>query len=610
MTDETTGIGAEGADNDTGTPLNAAEGSFHADDVHDPANASDDDFNVAAAEENPPEAPAPVASAPVGDNIQDELPQLPENPADDEPEEIYSGDWNPVPGVSIDQAPITEPMTDELLAQFAKFGKVVLTNMNLPEVLQLDQILRLRIMVAQRDRYDRINKGLPADSFIEIDMPQLGKIYMTDEEQRALNLINDFKRQVAFNHIGDIIEDDEKATNRPMVDGQPIMMGLASNPGNNDGLAAIREDLGLGHKIAVPFWASGFHARMAAPGALAQISLDTQLGQEKIREALESAGYALAAPAVFLNREITDHAIKHLISTTLGTVDAKTIKETLSILDFDQIVTSLAYATYPKGFPVTRRCVNSALNCDGEITDLMNINRMVIVLEERLDQNQLRFMSKRGGNSVVDLKNVKAYQEKMRPNISRYVELKPGIRLKLRIPTIAQYEATSTAWIDNMTAEAKALIGTNAREEDRQNYLVRAQAVSTVMAYAHWVEAIVRQGAELEDEPIVVKTRNLGENATPDQQFEADREIDEFLRDFASSPELTQLFTAALEKFIAAMTITCVCLPKVHCPKCGQPIDKDTGSKQDHPELVTINPTEFFFTLLRRKIASALRTTN
>lgn len=546
----------------------------------------------------------------IRETIGDEVPEDPQQNAEDEndgPEEVYAGIYDPIPGVDISGAPILEPMSDALLAKFASHGKLVLSNMNVQEVLQVDEILRLRILVAQRDRHTMIRGGLNAEGFVKIDMPEIGAIYMTDEEQRAMGLLTDFKRQVTFGHIGDMIEDGEKATNRPMVDNTPIMMGLASNPGKADGLAAVREDLNLGHKIAVPFWASGLHARFQAPGALAQIALDTELGEEKIRESLESAGYALAAPAVFLNRAITDWVLKHFISTTAGTVDPKILKDTITLLDFDQLVSSAAYALYPKGFPVTRYCINSAINCDGEIKDLMNINRMIIVFDERLDEHQMRFMSKRSG--VHDLKTIRNYQSKMRPNISRYVDLENGIRLKLRIPTIAQYESTSTAWLDNMTAEAKALISSNAREEDRQNYMVRAQRVSTVMAYAHWVEGVVRQGEELESEPVVVATRNLPEGATPEQQYEADKEIDDFLRDFANSPELTKAFTDALEKFIAAMTITTVCLPKVHCPKCGEPIDKDTGSKQDHPALVTINPTELFFTLLRLKIASALRTT-
>lgn len=602
MSDETTGAEIESGE---GKPTNVVEGADNGEYVQDAGGSiAPEEPAVAKA---PSEPAAPVAPAAVGDNVEDELPKEAELPDDDGPEEVYSGVFDPIPGVTIDNAPILEPMSDELVGKFAKAGKFVLTNMNMAEVLQIDQILRLRVFVAQRDRYDKIRKGLDVNSFVAIEMEQLGKIYMTEEEQEALNHINDFKKQVGFNHVGDIIEDGEKATNRPTVDGDPIMMGVANNSNNNDGMAAVREDLGLSHKLAIPFWGSGLHARMMSPGALAQISLDTTLGQEKIREALESAGYALAAPAVFLNREITDFALKHLITSTAGTVDARVMKETLTLLDFDQLVTSLAFGLYPKGFPVTRQCINSALDCDGEVTDLLNINRMVVVFDERLSDSQLRFMHKR--TSTQDLKTIRNYQAQMRPNVSRYVDLTPTIRLKLRIPTIAQYEATATAWLDNMTTEAKALISSNAREEDRQNYLVRAQAVSTVMAYAHWVEAVVRQGETLESEPTVVVTRNLGEGATPDQQYEADLELDEFLRDFANSPELTEKFTDALEKFIAAMTITCVCLPKVHCPKCGEPIDKDTGSKQDHPALVTINPTEFFFTLLRRKIASALRTT-
>jgi hypothetical protein len=541
--------------------------------------------------EDAPDAPAPAPTATDGDGV---------NIPDDGPEEVYAGVWDPVPGVET-PAPILEPMSDELLGKFARYGKAVITNMNLVEVEKLDQILRLRIFAAQRDRYSKINQGLPRDQFIQLDLDGVGKIYITEPEQQAMNQVAQHLRQVSFNHIGDIIEEGEAATNRPLVDDIPIMMGLVQPAKNGNGMMAVRDALGLSQRVAFPMWGSGLHVRMIAPGALAQLGLDTQLGQEKVREAMESAGYSLAAPAVFLNRELADFAIKHFLNTTAGTVDPKTLKSIITLLDFDQMITSMAFSLFPKGFPVTRYCTNSALNCDGEITDLLNINRMVIVLDSRLDEHQKRFMSKRSGQH--DIKTILNYQAKMRPEVSRYIDLGNGVRLKLRVPTLAQYESTSTAWLDNMTAESKQLISSNAREEDRQNYLLRAQQISTVMAYACWVEAVVRQGDELEAEPEVIQTRLLPEGSTPDQQFEADREIDDFLRDFASDPELTKKFTDALEKFIAAMTLTTVCIPKVHCPKCKQPIDKDEGIKLDHPALVTINPSEFFFTLLRRSIA-------
>jgi len=537
--------------------------------------------------EDAPPAPAPI----LADGV---------NIPDDGPEEVYAGVWDPVPGVET-SAPILEPMSDELLSKFARHGKAVITNMNLAEVEKLDQILRLRIFASQRERYSKINQGLPRDQFIQLDLDGVGKLYITEPEQQAMNQVAQYLRQVSFSHIGDIIEEGETATNRPLVDDIPIMMGLVQPAKNGNGMMAVRDALGLSQRVAFPMWGSGIHVRMIAPGALAQLGLDTQLGQEKVREAMESAGYSLAAPAVFLNRELADFAIKHFLNTTAGTVDPKTLKSIITLLDFDQMITSMAFSLFPKGFPVTRYCTNSALNCDGEITDLLNINRMVIVLDSRLDEHQKRFMSKRSGQH--DIKTILNYQAKMRPEVSRYIDLGNGVRLKLRVPTLAQYESTSTAWLDNMTAESKQLISSNAREEDRQNYLLRAQQISTVMAYACWVEAVVRQSDELEAEPEVIQTRLLPEGATPDQQFEADKEIDDFLRDFASDPDLTKKFTDALEKFIAAMTLTTVCIPKVHCPKCGQPIDKDEGIKLGHPALVTINPSEFFFTLLRHSIA-------
>lgn len=582
-------------------PLPPAEEVLVKEEVAPPAASDEDDASLFIPIEEPlvkergdfipedePEAQATEAPA---DNV---------NIPDDVPEEVYAGVWDPTPGVET-PAPILEPMTDELLGKFARYGKTVMSNMNLAEVEQLDQILRLRIFAAQRERYTKLKQGMPPDNFIQLDLDGVGKIFITEPEQTAMNLVATFLRQVSFNHIGDIIEENETATNRPTVDDAPIMMGLVQAAKNGNGMMAVRDALGLSQRVAFPLWGSGLHVRMIAPGALSQLALDTQLGQEKVKEAMESAGYSLAAPAVFLNRTLIDFAIKHFLNTTAGTVDSKTLKSTITLLDFDQIVSSMAFSLYPKGFPVTRRCTNSAINCDGEVTDLLNINRMIMVFDSRLDENQRRFMSKRSGQH--DIKTILNYQSKMRPQVSRYVDLPNGVRLKLRVPTLAQYEMTATTWLDNMTSESKELISSNAREEDRQNYLLRAQQISTVMAYASWVEAVVRQGEALEDELEVIQTRVLPEGSTPDQQFEADKEIDDFLRDFASDADLTLMFTTALEKFIAAMTLTTVCIPKVHCPKCKQPIDKDEGIKLGHPALVTINPSEFFFTLLRRSIA-------
>lgn len=589
-------------------------------DVIEDDNSKEEGTNTPVPNEQKPvvEAPQPSAAkngepipTPTG-AISDDIPEYgsgddeASNPEDaptddDEPEEVYAGEFNRLKQVSID-APITEPVSDELLANFAKNGKVILTNMNADETFKLDEIIRLRVFMAQRERYEKIDAGLPASNWIQVDLEGFGIVYLTADEQKAMALLNEMKRQVALMPIDVILEEDDKATNRPMVDGNPIMMGLMAPAKGGTSLNSMRDQLGLSRRVGFPLWASGMHVKLNGPGAIDQLGLDAVLGQDKVREAMESLGYSLAAPAVYLNREVVDFAIKHMISTTAGTTDPQTLKEMISLLDFDQIVTSLAFSMHSKGFPVTRRCINSAIKCDGEINDKLNINRMIIVLDSRLNEHQKRFMAKRNGNQ--DPKSILNYQSMMRENVSRYVDLGEGVRLKLRVPSIAQYEAISTAWLDNMTNESRSLISSNAREEDRKNYLLRAQRVSTVMAYAHWVEAIVGQGDELESEPVVVKTRNLPATATQEEIYETNLEIDDFLRDFANSEELTETFRKALEKFIAAMTVTTVCLEKVKCPKCGNFTEVEDTGPSSHPALVTINPVEFFFTLHRRKIAS------
>ena len=573
----------------------------------------------------PAEEPAPpAAEAPkriedpilIDEPVYEPAPPLPTDeasepkaPADsEEPDQIFSGEHTRIPQAEM-PLPVTEPMTEDMVKQFAKYGQVLMPNLNIEEVMTLEQILRLRIMTLQRERYLAVKEGAPRSSYIELDLGDDGILLLVQEERQAWDHITTHKRNTALQTLTDIIKENEHLTNMPKV-GDTVLMGALEVTGEKakDRLMAVRDKLGISPRIQFPLWSSGLHIKLTGPGALAQIGLDTICGQEKVKEAMESGGYSFSASSVYLNRELADFAIDQMVSTTAGTVDKATLKELILLPDLEQLVNMLAFSLYPKGFPVVRRCLRSDFGCDGEVKEVININRTSFLLDSRLGENQLKFMSKRAG--AHDIKTIRNYQSQMRPEISRLIDLGEGVLLKLRVPTLAQYESTATNWLDNMTTKARQLISSNAREEDRQNYLQQAQAVSTVMAYAHWVEAVVERTGDLDVEPEVVKSRIVPEGSAKDVQYKADLEIDNFLRDFAANEELTTRFTDGLQEFIAAMTINPICITRVTCPKCGHPIDPHTKDEKGiyrHPALVAINPVEFFFTLLRHKIGRALR---
>jgi len=233
----------------------------------------------------------------------------------------------------------------------------------------------------------------------------------------------------------------------------------------------------------------------------------------------------------------------------------------------------------------------------------VNLRRMLFVRRSRVTEHQFALMAKRSAR--VDVKTVRGYQESMRPEVSRYIDIGEGMRIKLRVPTLAQYERQATAWMDQMDSRARAVMVSYANEADRQVFLQRANNIAMVMAYSHWIEAVVEEDVEAENGVRVILSRILDEADEEDleKQYQADQDLDKLLESFADDGDLTTKIADGIEKFINEMTIATVAVPKSGCPKCGKPLTGDTLSK--HPHLVSINPIEVFFTLIHHRIQRA-----
>lgn len=542
-----------------------------------------------------PEASVPSTSA---DDVLEHIPE--EEPAPEEP--VYAGEYTPNPNVE-EAFPVTEDLTEAELKNLARFGAVLLSNMELTEIVQLDRMVRAQVAKEQPKRKQMADDQGNIPGMVAYDMRQgrgVTRIWLSAAEAETMDLLSEYRRTIRNAGNYDLLTEGDFWTNLPKSNDSKIAMAMVDQSKQKDPLLAMRSRLGLSARHSVPMWASGMNIQLEGPGALQQLSLDTQLLLEKIEGGRDSNGYIYSASAVYLNRLVSDFLLKQVKSTTAGIVGVAELKKLILLTDLEPLALGGAATLFPEGYLLQRPCLTSRGGCGHVVERKVNLRRMLFVSTSKLSKDQLQLMSKRTGH--VDSKTIMGYQEAVRPDISRLVPLKNGVSIRLRVPSLATYERIAGAWMTKMEHSSKELVASNASPEERQIYLDRAASVALLMAYAHWVDAfITTDPASPENDPEVVVQRL--DDSDLKAQFEADREMDQQLEDLSGDAEISNLVAEAIEKFIGKMTIATAAVPKVRCPKCKKPVSGDDQST--HPHLVSVNPIELFFILLRRKIQNA-----
>jgi len=518
--------------------------------------------------------------------------------ADDQAEEAVPVVQGPWAGEIINRLNCTEelPVFDDSIIKTV--GSIALSNFEGDELEVIRRGIYGRIFAAQKKRYAIVKTG-QRHPFTAVDMDQK-TVYLTTEELDAVNNVTSYTRslRVGFGHK--IFEGEDSWNNLPTNGDQKIAI-TANNPAkSNDPVMRIRGKLGLATEGNAVLWHSGLHLTLEGPPVLNQLRLETQLLDEKINMARDSNGLVYSASSVYLNKAVADFILGFVTKSTIGTTNVEELKKVILLTDLEPLTLAAAATIWPEGYNLDRPCLTTHGGCGETLTRKVNLRRMLFVRRSRITESQFSLMAKR--SSRVDIKTVKNYQESIRPEVSRYVDLGEGLKVRMRVPTLADYERQATAWMDEMDNRARVLMTSYANDVDRQTYMLRANNIAMVMAYSHWIEAIVEEDENAPDGLKTILTRTLAGNEADDLelQYQADQDLDRLLESFADDGELTAKIADGIEKFINAMTLATVAVPKSHCPSCGLPLTGDSLSK--HPHLVSINPIEVFFTLIHHKI--------
>jgi hypothetical protein len=515
----------------------------------------------------------------------------PEEPAP-APEPPFVGSFRPNPNVD-EAVPVLEEIGEEAIKQLAREGSLVLSNFDNGELDAITRAVQHAVLLKQKERRELASRGKAQNYYaMEVDA---GTLFVTEQERIALTTVAEYRASLRTSGNDLLLEDGDEWTNVPKRGDVAIAPGNAAGK-TKDPVARVKSRLGLATRVSWPFWGSGFHLVIEGPGALEQLALDQRIAAEKVEYGRESSGYVYGAPALYLNRAVVEFALNQVVEGTPGTTNVRELKELLVITDVEPLALAVAAAMHPNGYLLERPCLTSHGGCGHVEERKINLRRMQFVRRSRLTDAHFNVMVRRTG--VVDSSQIKLYQEQMRPEVTRLVPLKDNLFLRLRLPTFAQYERIAEAWLSKMDRKAREVSASNATEQEREAYMTMASRIALIMAYGHWIDAILELDPEVDPEPQILHQRL--DNSDPEAQLKADNEIDEILESIALDVDMTDSVFVALEKFISDMTIATPCVPKVKCRNCGRPLSGEEVS--NHPHLVNVNAVELFFTLLRHRI--------
>lgn len=525
----------------------------------------------------------------------------PEAPAAQEPaEEAAPAPALPWAGEILERLNCTEELPvfeDEIIKTL---GSIALSNFEANELEVIRRGIYGRIFAAQKKRHAIVKTG-QRHPFTGVDMDQ-NTVYMTREELDAVNNVTSYSKSLRVGFGFKIFEED--TWNNLPSNGDNKIAITANNPAkSNDPVMRIRGKLGLATEGNAVLWHSGLHLTLEGPPVLDQLRLETKLLDEKIAMARDSNGLVYSASSVYLNKAVADFILSYVTKSTIGTTHVEELKKVILLTDLEPLTLAAAATIFPDGYNLDRPCLTTYGGCGETLTRKVNLRRMLFVRRSRIDEHQFALMAKRSAR--VDIKTVKNYQESIRPEVSRYIDIGEGLKVKMRVPTLADYERQATAWMDTMDNRARVLMTSYANEADRQTFMLRANNIAMVMTYSHWIEAVVEEHADSPDGLKTVMTRVLQGDEAEDLelQYQADQDLDRLLESFADDGDLTAKIADGIEKFINQMTLATVAVPKSTCPSCGVPLTGDNLSK--HPHLVSINPIEVFFTLIHHKVKQA-----
>ena len=374
---------------------------------------------------------------------------------------------------------------------------------------------------------------------------------------------------------------------------RPLPINSKGRALNGDAaIARIASVLGVGETTQVPLWHSGFWVTLKPIKDIDFINLELQLTNNQITLGRDTNSLVFSNYSVVFNRILSEFIVKNIQNATIDISPDEDIRKYIKVQDYYILVLGVLYSMYPKGYTLTRSCVNSIVLdenetplCSATVSSKVDFRKLSWVNKKAIDKKHLEHMSKRNPNSA-SIDSVIEYQNTLYINKNKDVRVKTtdGVELtiSLNMPNLFDYVDNGELWINNIIKSSESLF-TDTTDPDEKNRIVNENTAAVVLGiYNIYVTKITT------DDGGVIEGRS---------------EINGSIDILSGDERILEKFITEVKEYINKNTIAVVGLPNYECPACKQQQREDDGSV--FKEIVPVNVVESFFDLCVLKALKA-----
>lgn len=347
-----------------------------------------------------------------------------------------------------------------------------------------------------------------------------------------------------------------------------------------EALQRMQAMLGTGQIVRLPLWHSGIWISLKAPTESQLLELDRRIATEKIRLGRDTSGLAYSNMSVYHNSYLANFALQMVFDCSISGYNVEMLKDRILLPDLPQLLWGLLCTIYPNGYRYFRPCINDPSVCQHVVEELLDISKLSWTDNMALTQSQRAHMVRK--TAKIPDGELKTYTDQHRFQNKGTLLVKDfeGNKtvVELRVPTLADYEASGFAWVDGIVAATDAAFGSQLNPEERDSYLLEQAAATSLRQYAHWIKRIVFNGKD-----------HIEDRAT----------LDAMISQLTGDVEVYSNFLEGVKDYINEATISQIAIPTYKCPSCQK--DQINPEESKHPHLIPLDIGTIFFILLGQR---------
>ena len=331
---------------------------------------------------------------------------------------------------------------------------------------------------------------------------------------------------------------------------------------------------------------AGLWLRLRSPSLSEIVSLQTDLGKERINLGMETKSLAFSNASAVLLNAVTTLALNCVVKSNCNYLSAADLEERISIYDESLLHHALACTMYPDSFNYKVPCIADPSKCNSVIERKLNVSSIVWYDDLSFNADQRKFMSGRF-TRINTNEEFDAYRKASNDNNERIYWI-GDIGLKLHIPSVGKRKETAEQWRASLIEMSKGVFNEPPHGSSRSAFIDELSQRQTALQYAHFVVGIYERDSEVVD--------------IEDCLISNDSEvITNYVRDVLSSGALVEQYFETVQKFINDSVKAIIALPSHQCTNC------DTVQGVEHsrrfPHLIPLDTLQVFFTLAAQKTA-------